>query len=119
LSSSEFLSRFGGFCSSGTSVVLVKPIAVRVPAESGGESHRIRRTAISQGSAARDSDVGRMGLQHKPIASGTGLRGPSDAAVGSGHPALVAVVQSADLRESDDSPGLWRLDRSSLRAVFF
>ena len=33
--------------------------------------------------------------------------------------AIVAVVQSADLRESDDSPGLWRLDRSSLRAVFF
>jgi hypothetical protein len=39
--------------------------------------------------------------------------------VGSGGPPLVAVMQSADSRDSDDSPGRWRLDRSRLRAVLF
>src|SRR4051794_35672993 len=37
----------------------------------------------------------------------------------SGDPTLVAMVESADLRDGDDSPSLRRLDWSCLRAVFF
>ena len=37
---------------------------------------------------------------------------------GSGRAPLVSMMQSADFRNGDDRSGVWRLDRSVLRAIF-
>lgn len=79
---------------------------------------RIRLTASCQRSAGRGSVVDERvqteadsQWQRREEALGRHL-------VGSGDSTHIAMVQSANLRDSDDSPGLRRLDRSWLRAVF-